>query len=70
MPDDFIKNQNVINIKHPVSDHEKDAQKIYKYISALNKAKLKIRQNLIVSDNSNNKETVYTAITQFKKTNE
>lgn len=70
MPDDFIKNQNGINIKHPVSDHEKYAQKIYKYISALNKAKLKIRQNLIVSDNSNNKETVYTAITQFKKTNE
>ncbi len=70
MPDNFIKNLNAINIKHPASDREKNAQKIYEYINALNKAKLKIRQNLIVSDNSNNKETVYTAITQFKKTNE
>ena len=68
MSDNFIKNQK--NIKYPVSDQGGNAQKIHNYIYALNKAKSKIQQSLIISDNSNNKETLYTAITQFKKTNE
>ena len=70
MPDDFVKNHNGINIKYPVSDHEKNAQKIDDYIAELDKAKAKIRQNLIASDKSNDKTALYTAITQFRKTNE
>ena len=70
MPDDFIKNKKCLNLKYPVSDHGENAQKIHKYVDALNKAKSKIQQNLIILNNSDNKETVYTAITQFKKTNE
>ena len=68
MSDNFIKNQK--NIKYPVSDQGGNTQKIHKYVDALNKAKSKIQQNLIILNNSNNKETLYTAITQFKKTNE
>ena len=70
MPDDFIKNHDGINIKYPASDHDKNAQKINDYIATLDKAKDKIRQKLIESDASNDKAAIYTAITQFKKTNE
>ena len=70
MPDGFIKNHNGINIKYPASDHDRNAQKINDYIATLNKAKNKIRQELIASDNSSDKATIYTAMTQFKKTNE
>ena len=70
MPDDFIKNHLGINIKHPTSDQDKNTQKINDYIATLNKAKNKIRQELIASDNSNDKTAIYTAITQFRKTNE
>lgn len=69
MPDDFIKNHHGINIKYPTSDQDKSAQKIDDYIATLDKAKDKIRQRLIESDSSNDKMTLYTAITQFKKTN-
>ncbi len=61
MPDDFIKSHLGINIKHPTSDHDKNAQKI---TQDFNKAKEKI------SDKSDDKAALYTAITQFKKTNE
>ena len=70
MPDGFIKNHHGINVNYPTSDQEKNAQKINNYIATLNKAKDKIRQNLIASDKSNDKAAIYTAITQFKKTNE
>ena len=70
MPDDFIKNHHGININYPVSDQDKNAQKINNYIETLNKAKNKIRQELIALDKSNDKAAVYTAITQFKKINE
>lgn len=39
-------------------------------INKIDKAKEKIRQKLIVADKSNDKIATYTAITQFKKTNE
>jgi len=39
-------------------------------INKIDKAKEKIRQQLISSDNSNDKIATFTAITQFKKTNE
>ena len=67
MPDDFIKGHLGINIKYPTSDHDKNAQKI---TQDFNKAKEKIRQQFIASDKSDDKATLYTAITQFKKTNE
>lgn len=67
MPDDFIKGHQGINIKYPVSDKDKNAQKI---AQDFNRAKEKIRQQLIASDNSDDKTALYTAITQFKKTNE
>lgn len=67
MPDDFIKGHLGINIKYPVSDKDKNAQKIKQ---DFNKAKEKIRQQLIASDNSDDKTALYTAITQFKKINE
>ena len=67
MPDDFIKGHLGINIKYPTSDVNKNAQKIKQ---DFNKAKEKIRQQLIASDNSDDKTALYTAITQFKKTNE
>lgn len=67
MPDDFIKNHCGINIKYPVSDQDKNAQKI---AQDFNKAKEKIRQQIIASDKSDDKITLYTAMTQFKKTNE
>ena len=67
MPDDFIKGHLGINIKYPTSDVNKNAQKIKQ---DFNKAKEKIRQQLINSDNSGDKSAIYTAITQFKKTNE
>ena len=67
MPDGFIKNHNGMNIKYPASDHDKNAQKI---AQDFNKAKEKIRQELIASDNSSDKATIYTAMTQFRKTNE
>ena len=70
MPDDFIKNHHGINIKHPTSDQDKNAQKINEYIDSLDKVKEVIRQKLIASDKSNDKTTLYTAMTQFKKTNE
>ena len=70
MPDDFIKNHHGINIKYPTSDQDKNAQKINEYIDSLDKAKEAIRQKLIASDKSNDKTALYTAITQFKKTNE
>ena len=43
---------------------------IKKSEDALDKAKEKIRQKLIASDNVDDKTGLYTAITQFKKTNE
>jgi hypothetical protein len=43
---------------------------IKKSEEALNKAKEKIKQKLIASNNPNDKAAVFTAITQFKKTNE
>jgi len=67
MPDDFIKSHHGINIKHPTLDQDKNAQKI---TQDFNKAKEKIRQQLIYLDKSDDKATLYTAITQFKKTNE
>ena len=67
MPDDFVKNHRGINIKYPTSDPDKNARKI---TQDFNKAKEKIRQELIAFDNSNDKAAVYTAMTQFKKTNE
>lgn len=67
MPDDFIKNHLGINIKHPTSDQDENAQKI---TQNFNKAKEKIRQQIIASDKSDDKITLYTAMTQFKKTNE
>ncbi len=67
MPDDFIKNHLGVNIKYPASDRDKNAQKI---AQDFNKAKETIRQKLIESDKSNDKTALYTAITQFKKTNE
>ena len=70
MPDDFVKNHNGININYPTSDHEENARKINSYIATLDKAKNKIKQKIIASDNSNEKIATYTAITQFKKTNE
>ena len=70
MPDDFIKNHHGININYPTSDREKNARKINTYIATLNKAKNKIRQKLIAADNSGDKIATFTAITQFKKTNE
>jgi len=70
MPDDFIKNHHGINIKYPASDQDKNAQKINEYIATLNRAKGKIRQMLIESDSSDDKSAIYTAVTQFKKTNE
>ncbi len=70
MPDDFVKNHDGINIKYPVSDYGKNAQKINDYIAKLDKAKTKIRQELITSDTSDDKIATFTAMTQFKKTNE
>ena len=70
MPDDFIKNHHGINIKYPTSDQDKNAQKINDYIKSLDRAKGRIRQELIVSDKSTDKTAFYTAVTQFKKTNE
>lgn len=67
MPDDFIKSHHGINIKYPTSDQDKNAQKIKQ---DFNKAKEKIRQQLIASDNTNDKSAIYAAITQFKKINE
>jgi hypothetical protein len=67
MPDDFIKSHHGITIKYPTSDQDKNAQKI---AQDFNKAKEKIRQQFIESDKSDNKATLYAAITQFKKTNE
>ncbi len=67
MPDDFIKSHLGITIKYPTSDRDRNAQKI---AQDFNKAKEKIRQKLIGSDVSNDKNALYTAITQFKKTNE
>ena len=67
MPDDFIKSHLGINIKHPTSDKDKNAQKI---TQDFNKAKEKIRQQLIASDKSADKTVFYTAMTQFKKTND
>lgn len=70
MPGDFIKNHLGINIKYPTSDHGKNAQKINESINALNKAKEKIKQQIIASDKSPDNSVIYTAITQFKKANE
>ena len=67
MPDDFIKNHHGINISYPTSDPGKNAQK---FAQDFNKAKEKIRQELIASDKSGDKTVVYTAMTQFKKINE
>ena len=67
MPDDFIKNHHGININYPTSAIGRNAQKI---TQDFNRAKEKIRQKLIASDKSFDKAAVYTAITQFKKTNE
>ena len=67
MPDDFIKSHLGMNIKYPTSDHDRNAQKI---AQDFNKAKEAIKQKIIESDNSNDKTALYTAITQFKKTNE
>lgn len=67
MPDDFIKNHHGINIKYPTSDPGKNAQK---FAQDFDKAKEKIRQQLIASDKSDDKTVFYTAMTQFKKTNE
>ncbi len=39
-------------------------------VQALNKAKEKIKQQMISADNSSDNSVVYTAITNFKKTNE
>ena len=39
-------------------------------VQALNEAKEKIKQQMISSDNSSDNSVVYTAITNFKKTNE
>ena len=43
---------------------------LQKNIEKFNKVKEKIKQELIVSDKSNDKTAIYTALTQFKKTNE
>ena len=43
---------------------------IIKSENALNKAKERIKQNLISSDKSQDNSVIYTAITHFKKTNE
>ena len=43
---------------------------LQKNIEKFNKAKEKIRQELIASDTSKDKNAIYTALTQFKKTNE
>lgn len=39
-------------------------------VQALNKAKEKIKQQMISADNSSDNSVVYTAITNFKETNE
>lgn len=43
---------------------------LQKNIEKFNRAKEHIKQTIIASDNSNDKTALYTAITQFKKTNE
>ena len=70
MPDDFTKNHHGIKVNYPISDPRKNAQKINDYIAILNREKNKIKQQLIASDNSNNKTTIYAAMTQFKEKDE
>lgn len=43
---------------------------LQQYVHALNKAKEKIKQKIIVLDESPDNSVLYTAITKFKKTNE
>ena len=43
---------------------------LQKSMQALNKAKEKIKQQMISADNSSDNSVVYTAITNFKETNE
>ena len=66
------------NHRNPTKDPVKIARynelkkilNVKKREDAFNKAKEKIKQKLIESDNSSDKTAFYTAITQFKKTNE
>jgi len=58
--------QNKINRYNELKKHFD----IVKSENALNKAKEKIKQRMIESDKSPNNSVVYTAITNFKKTNE
>ena len=63
-------NQNKDPIKIARYNELKQLLDIEKRKEDFNKAKEKIRQTLIVSDKSNDKTALYTAMTQFKKTNE
>lgn len=50
--------------------HYSTESELEKNIEKFNRAKENLKQKLITSNNSNDKTAVYTAITQFKKTNE
>ena len=64
MSDDFVK-QNVE--KNRLAKTPDD---IKKSVLAFDEAKEKIKQTIISSDTSKDNSVLYTAITQFKKTNE
>ena len=69
---DLKHNKDLLNsfIRQNKSQKHYSTQDLQKNIEKFNKAKEKIKQNLIASDTSKDKTTLYTALTQFKKTNE
>ena len=71
---DLKHNKNLLDSlkrqKKSDTHYSTDQLSLHKNIEKFNKAKEEIKQRLIAADNSNDKTALYTAITQFKKTNE
>ena len=61
---------NLIRQNNSQKHYSTQEHDLLKNIANFNKAKEKIRQKLIVSDESKDKNAIYTAYTQFRKTNE
>lgn len=57
--------QELSNKHYSTTDSEKNSK-----LNELEKAREKIKQEIIASDNSSDKSVLYTAITKFKKRNE
>ena len=71
---DLTTNNNLLNEedrpKKQNNLYQTNKTELQKNIEKFNRAKEHIKQQFIVADTSNDKTAIYTAITQFKKTNE